>query len=334
MKNLLTFIVCMCVSVSGFSQITEAEYFFDSDPGIGSATSVAVTAGNTIDENYSNISTTGLTEGLHTLHVRAKGTNNIWSLYKRAYFYVKAPNSNASATPIIAAEYYIDTAPGVGSATSDAVTQGFTIEEVFTIATTGLAEGLHVLHIRVKDDDDTWSLFKRAYFYTHTTNSNTSATPIMAAEYFFDTDPGVGNASSIGVTQGFNLDENLVIQVPEALTEGEHYLYVRAQDQEGTWSLYKRALFTADSTVSVEEFSSDSFDIFPNPTKNNIHINFNQSGDYSVSVFNISGKEIVHQETLERNNRFDLSKYAAGIYILKIKDKTRRTFQNIKIVKL
>lgn len=333
MKNLLKFIICLCFSVSGFSQITEAEYFFDSDPGVGSATSIGITTGNTVDENFSSIPTTGLTEGLHTLKIRVKGTSDVWSLYKRAYFYIKEPSTNGTSQNIVAAEYYIDTDDlGVGNQTALTITAGMTISETFTIPTTGLTDGLHVLHIRVQDADDTWSLYKRAYFYTHSPNSTVTATPIIATEYFFDTDPGVGSANSIGITQGFSINDDLVIQVPAAMANGEHYLYLRVQDQDLTWSLYKRALFNVD-VLSVEEFNSDSFVIFPNPTTDNIHINFKKFGNYSFSVYDISGQEIVQKEKLEVNNMFDFTEYSSGIYILKIKDETNDTFHNVRIVK-
>ena len=74
--------------------------------------------------------------------------------------------------------------------------------------------------------------------------------------------------------------------------------------------------------------------IYPNPTKNNIYINFKHQGDYSFSVYNMSGKEIFQQVNLQVNNTFNLSKYTSGIYILKLKDKTNNTIQNVKIVKM
>ncbi|MFD2915102.1 T9SS type A sorting domain-containing protein [Psychroserpens luteus] len=332
MKHLIIIIVCMCFSFSGFGQITDAEYFFDTDPGVENAMPLAVTTGNTIDENFNSIPTTGLTEGLHTLHIRVKGTSNVWSLYKRAYFYIQTPTTSGTPQNIVAAEYFIDADPGVGNGTPDVVTQGMTISETFTIATTSLNDGLHVLHIRVKDADDKWSLYKRAYFYTLSPNSNATATPIIAAEYFFDTDPGVGSATSIGITQGLTIEDDLVIQVPAEMATGDHYLHLRVQDQDGTWSLYKRALINVEP-LSVGEFTSESFDIFPNPIKDNIHINFKQFGDYSFSFYDVSGKEIFQQKKLEINNTFDLSKYASGVYILKIKDNENSSFQNIKIVK-
>jgi len=414
MKNLITFIACIGFFLSGFSQITNAEYYIDTDNlGVGNQNVLTVTAGNTIDENFT-IQTTGFSEGLHVLHIRVKGTNNVWSLYKRAYFYVQSPTTNGTPTNIVAAEYYIDTdnlgvgnqnaltitsgmtidesfttipttsladglhvlhirvkdadntwslykrayfyvqSPstngipknivaaeyyidadnlGVGSQNDLIVTNGMAIDEVFTIQTTGFSEGLHVLHIRVKDADNTWSLYKRAYFYTHQNNTNQTPTEITAAEYFFDTDPGIGSGTDIIVTDGFTIDEDLVIQVPAAMVDGDHYLYLRVQDQDGTWSLYKRALFTADSTVSVEEFSSDDFTIYPNPSKEILFIDFQKIGEYALSIFDITGKELYQQKELEQQNQVDLSNYASGIYFLKIKEVATNKVQNIKIVK-
>lgn len=412
MKNLITFITCIGFFLSGFSQITDAEYYIDTDNlGVGNQIALTVTSGNTINEDFI-IPTTGLSDGLHVLHIRAKGINNVWSLYKRAYFYVQSPSTGATPKNIVAAEYYIDAdnlgvgnqnpltitsgmtidesftipttslAEGlhvlhirvkdadntwslykrayfyvqssstngtpkniiaaeffidsdttVGAETALTVTQGLTIDEVFTIPTTGLAEGLHVLHIRVKDGDDTWSLYKRAYFYTHQANSNLIPTEIVAAEYFFDTDPGIGSGTSVTITQGFTIDEDLVIQVPAAMVDGDHYLYLRVQDQDGTWSLYKRALFTADSTISVEEFSSDVFKVYPNPTQNTIHLDFEKYGDYSFSIYDITGKEVYQQKELQQTNTFDFSVYASGIYFIKIKEIATDKVQNIKIIK-
>jgi len=138
MKKLLTFIICICFSVSGFSQITEAEYFIDTDNlGVGNQNELTVTSGSTIDEDFT-IPTTGLADGLHVLHIRAKGTNNIWSLYKRAYFYVQTPGTNGTPQNIVAAEYYIDADnSGVDNQTSLTITPGMSINEAFTIPTTG-----------------------------------------------------------------------------------------------------------------------------------------------------------------------------------------------------
>ena len=68
-------------------QITAAEYFFDDDPGVGNATALTIAQGASIDETFS-IPTTGLSEGLHVLHIRTQDSDNVWSLYLRRYFFV------------------------------------------------------------------------------------------------------------------------------------------------------------------------------------------------------------------------------------------------------
>ena len=189
MKKIL-YIFCIGILYSSISwgQITEAEYFVDSDPGVGSATALTITSGNTIDETFT-IPSTGISNGLHVLHIRVK-ENGVWSLFYRQHFYVLANGSAApAAKPIAAAEYFVDNDPGIGSGTP-LTTSGTSIDETFTIPSTGIADGLHVLHIRVKDDDDNWSLFYRQHFYVLPNGSAAPPSkPIVAAEYFIGEDP-------------------------------------------------------------------------------------------------------------------------------------------------
>lgn len=92
-------------------------------------------------------------------------------------------------------------------------------------------------------------------------------------------------------------------------------------------------VYQNDTVLDIDEVSNVTVSVYPNPTKNNIYINFKQLGDYSFSVYNMFGQEIFNQEKLEIENRIDFSNYASGIYILKIKDETNSTSKNIKIVK-
>ncbi|MEE9350045.1 MAG: hypothetical protein V3U80_08365 [Flavobacteriaceae bacterium] len=242
MKNLLIFIISIGFFITSYSQITHAEYFIDNDPGVGNATPIVVnTPGMTIDESFT-LPTAALTNGLHVLHIRTKGTNNVWSLYKRSYFFIHAPNNTLVATNVVAAEYFVDADPGVGSATNIPITAGMTIDESFTVPTAALTNGLHVLHIRVKDADDTWSLYHRSYFYIHAPNNNLVPTNLVAAEYFIDADPGVGSATNIPVTAGMAIDHTFTLPTA-ALTDGLHVLHIRVKDADNTWSLYHRSYF-------------------------------------------------------------------------------------------
>ncbi len=144
------------------SDIVEAEYFFNQDPGVGNGTAIDLMDAETIDEALS-VSTSGLPTGTHRLFVRVKNSNDEYSLYEHKIFRV-APVSDINTASITAAEYYIDVDPGVGNGTTISVT-GDSIDEVLSIPTTvGLAQGDHYLHIRVRNTDGTWSLYERQFF--------------------------------------------------------------------------------------------------------------------------------------------------------------------------
>jgi len=149
-----------------YSQITAAEYFMDNDPGVGNAISLPVSSGTSINETF-NIPTTGLSLGLHVLHIRIQDDFGTWSLFKRRYFYIQSLYVPPTPTTIIAAEYFVDNDPGVEEVgtTPLTVTSGNTIDETFAIPTSSLSDGLHVLHIRAKDGFGKWSLFKRSSMY-------------------------------------------------------------------------------------------------------------------------------------------------------------------------
>src|ERR1039458_9885149 len=65
---------------------------------------------------------------------------------------------------------------------------------------------------------------------------------VMAAEYFWDTDPGQGNGNPMIATNGsFNQAFEVISQAASGLTTGTHTLNVRAEDSTGRWG----AVFTS-----------------------------------------------------------------------------------------
>lgn len=233
---------------------------------------------------------------------------------------------------ITEAEYFIDTDPGVGSAIGLTITPGNTINETFTIETAGLSSGLHVLHIRTKGTNNTWSLFYRDNFYIHTV-ANTTSVPIVAAEYFFDTDPGVNNATDISITQGFIVNETFAIPVPVDMTNGFHYLYIRVKDANENWSLTIYALFEVDDELAVESYEDDNFKVFPNPTSTLLNVNFISVSNYNFEIFDLNGKKLTQLKTSKLLNTIDFSQYQKGMYILHIQDIDTHAKKAIKVFK-
>ena len=67
--------------------IIQAEYFIDNDPGVGSATSITITSGATIDENFLG-ATNGLPSGSYTIYMRTKDDNGVWGFTEARNFII------------------------------------------------------------------------------------------------------------------------------------------------------------------------------------------------------------------------------------------------------
>jgi len=163
------------------------------------------------------------------------------------------------------AEYFFDNDPGTGNATAIAITSGATINTNFSININALSTGFHNLNFRLRDNNGQWSHFQTRIFYLTPLSAVVPATKITRAEYFFDTDPGEGNGTSITVTQGATINQNTVIPIT-SLTPGFHNLNFRSHDDKGIWSHFATRTFyivppinsNAASTITKAEYFFDN----------------------------------------------------------------------------
>ncbi|MEM9672107.1 MAG: hypothetical protein AAF992_05900, partial [Bacteroidota bacterium] len=69
--------------------ITQAEYYVDEDQGFGQNTEVQIAqSGNDVTLDFT-VDLEGITQGIHTLGVRAKDNNGVWSLTTNRVFLVE-----------------------------------------------------------------------------------------------------------------------------------------------------------------------------------------------------------------------------------------------------
>ncbi|MFZ4635343.1 MAG: hypothetical protein ACOYNO_14150, partial [Saprospiraceae bacterium] len=155
---------------------------------------------------------------------------------------------------ILAAEYFIDTDPGVGNGTPINITQGDVVNGSFTLSVVGVSAGFHRLYIRGKNKSGQWGFVSSQLFKVEgAVVANPADETIVAAEYFIDTDPGVGNGVSIPVpVPGNSIDvQNATLDITECLSVGTHRLYVRGQNASGQWGFYN-----APTTFTIEAVSA------------------------------------------------------------------------------
>ncbi len=240
-------------STSNVSNIVAAEFFVDADPGVGSGTAIAAIPSGANPSFVATIPTSSLTAGFHFVAIRTKDADGKWGLYENRGFYISSATTNVSN--IVAAEFFVDADPGVGNATAitpapNAANPTF----VATIPTTSLAVGFHFVAIRTKDATGKWGLFENRGFYISTQTANVGN--MVKAEYFIDTDPGVGNGTAFTIPNASSINQNFVLNIPAGTSQGQHFIAIRMMDE---WGLYDFDTITVAGTVPLKLLSFDAY---------------------------------------------------------------------------
>ena len=240
-------------STADATAITAAEYLIDNDPGAGNGNALSIGSSGNVVNFTASIPTTSLANGFHTLAIRTKDASDKWGLFEVRAFYISTSTANAGA--IVAAEYFIDADPGAGNGTSINISaSGNTVNFTASIPTNSLSNGFHTLAIRTKNSDGVWGLFENRAFYISTSALDMGI--ITAAEYFIDTDPGVGNGSPLSVTTpGNTVNQTFLANVPIGTTGGTHQLAIRTRDVNGVWGLFEVREFTVGGALPLDWLS-------------------------------------------------------------------------------
>ncbi len=230
-------------------QVDKMEYFFDTDPGFGSATNVSITSAATISGFVFTPDISLLAGGLHQLFVRTKNNNGKWSQSIPQLFFKEVVNA-ATAYQINKMEYFIDADPGFGSGTNVSITSATTINGfVFSPDISLLPVGLHQLFVRTRNNNGKWSLSIPQLFYKEGSPA-TAPGNLVKMEYFFDTDPGFGSATDVPVTAATTINGLVFAPSTSGLNGGLHYLFVRTKDVNGKWSLSIPQMFYREVDLS------------------------------------------------------------------------------------
>lgn len=242
-RHIILIAVLLVGSFSFAQEVTVAEYFWDTDPGVGNGTTLLAEDGN-LDEAIEDLFTNAVSvpaPGLHTFNVRVKGLENTWSNVFSYVINVTSPTLTSRDVKVIQAEYFWDTDPGAGNATTILALDGNldeAIEDLFTSAVSIPTNGLHTFNIRVKGQDNGWSNIFSYVVNIGAPSLTTRDLKVIQAEYFWDTDPGQGSASPILALDG-NLDEAVEDLFEDSVSipsNGLHTFNIRVKGQDNAWS--------------------------------------------------------------------------------------------------
>ena len=205
----LLIVAAALISTAATAQktIAERQYWIDGN----------ITEAQVLAESPTSISIGDLKPGLHSLTVRVKDSEGLWSSQVAKYFIVPFASTSATSNSIEKHQYWIDGDLQV-AVTSTSQPSAIVIEN--------LKPGLHSLTVRVQDNAGVWSSQVAKYFIVPFASTSIADKTIKEHQYWID------GQIEARVTQE---QQPEIIDI-ESLKPGLHSLTVRVQDNAGMWS--------------------------------------------------------------------------------------------------
>ena len=253
----------VCIVALGQKSITERSYWLDGD--YASPASLGV-----------SVDLSSLASGMHSISVRVKDSEGLWSNPVTRYFII--PSFEPNSTEIAEREYWLDGdyASRTSLGTSEAV-----------VDLGDLNSGMHSFTMRVMTDGNVWSAPVTQFFVVLPVNENAELTLAHYA-YWFDDD----NAN----TQSGRFEaKNGIIPVSiKHLDEGRHALKWAVGDSRGKWSEVRVDSFDVEHIVMTEamiDLATNTFeyqaeDIEPAPIVTDGDETLVRDEDYEVEYAN------------------------------------------------
>ena len=217
-----------CIVAMGQNSIVEREYWFDGKIETRAALADAV----------AEIDLSALPSGLHSITLRAKDDNGVWSSTVTKFFVI-APTTEP-ATEIAEREYWFDGKIETRAALADAVAE---------IDLSALPTGLHSITLRAKDNNGVWSSTVTKFFIIASTDDDAPAT-LTHYIYWFDDDNAAAQSGLLEGTEG-------VINVSiKKLSEGEHTINWAVGNSRGSWSAVATQAFSVTHLPLTEAMIS------------------------------------------------------------------------------
>lgn len=232
-KTITALIIWLLFSATTNAQnVVQAEYFIDTDAGVGNNSLLNLTNPEPDGTYNFTVNLAGQAVGYHKLYIRVKDSDGKWSITARHTIEVVP----ATVTKLVTnGEYFFDTDPGYNNGQTISITnQDEVVLQNFAAITSGLSKGYHKLYIRVKDNDGKWGITARR----NVEIIKAETYVVAGAEYFFNTDPGVGASSSV-VFPTVSADSSFTFKIPlSQIPIGAHTLYIRARDSvNNNWGI-------------------------------------------------------------------------------------------------
>ncbi|MDO9254670.1 MAG: T9SS type A sorting domain-containing protein [Bacteroidales bacterium] len=208
-------------------KIIAYEYWYDNNyAGKVTQSVIPQSTANMID----GISAVALGDGLHSFNIRFKDDQHMWSSVQSQFFHKIATGTTANKN-IVAYEYWYDN--NYAGRVTQTLAPQTSLQLVTNISASTLSEGLHLFHIRFKDDRKTWSSVQ-SQFFQKISNSGTLTNQLLVYRYWFD-----GNITSlrnVNISPPSNSSQLTATISTPILSTGDHTINFQFKDIAGRWS--------------------------------------------------------------------------------------------------
>lgn len=311
-------------------RVDNAEYFWDSDPGAGSANPMSVLDG-AYDQAVEAIfleTATLPSLGAHTLGVRVKDQAQNWGPTFTTVVVIEPPVVTVPEITVAQAEFYWDSDPGEGSGTPMIAFDGDfnSALEAISMETGSLpTTGVHVLNVRVKEVNDAWSLPFSVVVEVLDGAVSFPEISVSAAEYYVNDDPGFGQGTPmLAVDGGFSsaLEAIKGGGIPAPVTAGVNVLWLRAKDVNDSWGPSFGIVVNIDTTITgtvgVMDQETQVMRLSPNPTSGDagFTVLFDRTvNDALIRVLDGAGRTVLEQRVRQqRRMELAMPDAAPGVY--------------------
>ncbi len=89
------------------------------------------------------------------------------------------------------------------------------------------------------------------------------------------------------------------------------------------------------ASLDLESYTNlEGVTVFPNPTIDYVNIHFSEAANYSITIFDYSGKQIEHIKTNQSSQQtIDMTTYSKGIYLILLKNTSTQQYKSYRTIK-
>jgi hypothetical protein len=223
------------------NQLNAWQYWFDNNYPAAQLTAISPAATIQLSEP---IPVSTLASGLHIFNIHFRDVHGNWSVAASQFFYkpgAAAPGSNQ----LNAWQYWFDN--NYAAVHTTALSPAGTLQLSEALPVSSLAAGLHVLHMRFKDNLQQWSSTLSEFVYI-VPASIAGENKLRNMQYWYDDNIAGAVTQPLPMQQVLQLSDNLNAG---ALPDGLHTLHLRFADTTGKWSSTLSQFFYKSAATGI-----------------------------------------------------------------------------------